>query len=243
MSLRRIVSWLLIALAGATSGLSVAHDLASKVDLKRAMLELQEETHDYYGHPRSAKVAAVIEQGHAQVRALAKSSPEARRIATVVFRRGLSSKELDGSLREYRLLLNHAKVMFSLGGERDFSSELPLQILYQHRDSELPVTDWFIEENRKGLRTRAEQLRREKSPQAGSSADKIEKLVKQGKPVWLSANVIATADMLRLLAEDEDVYAVVMDPSAEKVSLLDDVHRRLAAPSIHDVKDRPRELL
>ncbi len=237
MSTRSALPWLLVALACAGAQ-AVAHDATSKLDLKRALLELQEASREYFEHPRSARVEAFIEQGHAQVRALAKASPGERRIATVIFRRGLSSKELDGMFREFGLLVHSAKVMFSMGGERDFSSELPIQLIYKRRDSPLPVTDWFVAITRDALLARATDIRKDKSPQATAWAANFEKLARESRPVWLSARVIGKADLLRLLAEDEDVYAVVMDPSAEKVALLDDVHRRLADPAIQDVSER-----
>jgi hypothetical protein len=234
----RVLSCMLALLACVLGARALAHEPASKLDLKRAMLELQEVSREYFDHPRSAQVDAFIAKGHAQVRELARVSPDTRRIATVIFRRGLSSKELNTMVREFGILMHRAKVMFSMGGERDFSSELPIQWLYQRRDSELPATDWFVEVTRDGLRARAAGIRKDYSAQAAAWAANFEKLAQEGKPVWLTVSGIAKVDMLRLLADEADVYAVVMEPSAEKVSLLDDMHRRLADPAIQDVREK-----
>src|SRR5688572_27729584 len=116
----RFARWMLLLLG--TVGLPAdAHETSGRDDLKRALARLQVVTNQYFDHPRSARTQAYIEQEHARIRELAKAAPEDRRLAQVIFRRGLSSNELYEMSREFHLAVHEAELTF-LSPEKDFES-------------------------------------------------------------------------------------------------------------------------
>jgi hypothetical protein len=230
----RFARWILLLL-GSVSLLADAHETAGRDDLKRALARLQVVTHEYFDHPRSAKNQAYIEQVHTRIRELAKAAPEDRRLAQVIFRRGLSSNELYAMSREFQLAVHEAELTF-LSPEKDFESSIPMQIFWRKNDSSEPIIDRWIADHRAAFTVRAAELRKDPNSQAARLARYFDDLAKKGKPVLVSMGVTAKVDMLRLVSEEPDVFAVVMDPSPDTVRRIDEMRDRMSGQTaIQDV--------
>ena len=124
------------------------------------------------------------------------------------------------------------------GTEQDFASKVPMQVFWRDNDSSAQVIDRFIETNRTAFAARATELRKDPHPQSIRMAEYFERLAKKGKPILLSMGVTAKSDMLRLVSEEPDVYAVVMDPSPDTVRRLDEMRDKMPGrTAIQDVTD------
>ena len=196
----RYAQWILFLHLASVGALAGAHETANRDDLKRALVRLQAVTYEYFDHPRSAKTRAYIEQGHAQIRELTKMAPEERRLAQVIFRRGLNSNELYGMSREFHLAVHEAQLTF-LSAEKDFESAVPMQIFWRRNDSSEQVIDQWITDHRKSFIARAAELRKDANPQAARLARYFESLAKESSPVLVSMGVTAKVDLLRLVSE------------------------------------------
>jgi hypothetical protein len=213
-------------LSGAAGALAGAHDTTTRDDLKRALVQLEAVSNEYFEHPRSAKTQAYIEQQHERIRELAKTAPEERRLAHIIFRRGLSAEEFYEMSREFRLAVHEADLVFP-DTAGDFESKVPMQSFWSGNDSSVQVLERSIAEHRAEFKARATELRRNPDPGAGRVARYFDQLAKKSRPVVPSVGVTAKLDMLRLVSEEPDIYAVVMDPSPDTVRRLDDMRDRM----------------
>ena len=149
-----------------------------KADLQQAMLELQEVTDEYFDHPRSGKILAFIDKGHAQVRDLAAVAPEDRRIATIIFRQALTSRQLEGMAREFHLSVHEAKLVFAGGSGQEFSNTIPMQVFWRNRDPLVVFIDGFVAANRGAFAQRALQIGESPQPEAKEAVEQLTKLAK-----------------------------------------------------------------
>jgi hypothetical protein len=210
----------------------------SRDDLNRALAQLQEVTHQYFDHPRATRVQNYIADQHAAIRGLVKTAPEARRIAQVIFRRGLSARQLEAIQREFRLSIHDVEVVFVAGNQSEFARTLPSQLIWGSNKSLADNLGKFVEDHLALLKSRAAEMRRTSSAADGQRVAEYEAMVKSVKPLLVRVRVTATADMLRLVGEEPDVYAVIMNPSAESARRLEDVRSQMEnASTIRNVTD------
>jgi hypothetical protein len=242
MSVLVIGPLLALALALASAAAAAAAT-PSREDLQRAMTQLQEVTYQYFDHPRSLKVRAFIDDGHARILELARGAPEARRIAQVIFSRGADSKRVQAMAKEFHLSVHEVGLVFALEGEREFANSLPSQLLWGSRAGLSEVIDRYVADHRVAFEQRATRMREDPNPNAAAGAGYYAAMAKSGRPLLVRLRVTASADMLRLVSEESDVYAVVLNPSAESARRLDETRAQVESPtSIQDVTDPPPTL-
>ena len=215
-----------------------ASAIPSREDLKRALKQLQEVTNEYFDHPRSTQVQEYIANQHAAIRGLGRTAPDARRIADVIFRRGLKSRELEALQREFGLSVHEVEVVFAAGNQSEFARRLASQLIWQSNQSLPEILEKFVEDHRQLLAARAAEMRRTSSPADEPKIADYEAMVKSMKPLLVRVRVTAKADMLRLVSEEADVYAVIMNPSAESARRLEEMRDQMRnAPAIRDVTE------
>jgi len=233
----RYARWMLLLLSGSAGLGATAHETATRDDLERALAQLEFFTNQYFDHPRAAKTQAYIDQAHARIRELAHTAPDDRRLAHVIFRRGLSSRELEQMSREFHLAVHEAELRF-LDPEKDFEGSVPMQIFWRGNDSSLQVLDRSIADYRKAFAARAAEARKNPDLQAQRAAKYFDRLAKDARPVLVSVGVTAKSDMLRLASDEPDVYVVVMDPSADTVRRLDQMRDNMPGQTrIQDITE------
>jgi hypothetical protein len=224
--------------AGWPSASAAGSSAPTRDDLTRALAQLQEITNQYFDHPRATRVQEYIADQHAVIRGLVKTAPEARRIAQVIFRRGLSARQLEAMQREFRLSIHDVEVVFVAGNQSEFARTLPPQLIW---GSTKPLADTlgkFVEDHLALLKSRVAEMRRTSSAADGQRVAEYEEMVKSVKPLLVRVRVTATADLLRLVSEEPDVYAVVMNPSAESARRLEEARSQMENTSaIRDVTD------
>jgi hypothetical protein len=209
----------------------------ARAELRRALAQLQEITHEYFDHPQAAAAEAFIAQQHERVRDLASSQPEAIRVAQVIFRRDLGSSQVEQLARQFGLAVHEAELVILTRDGGEYESPVPLQFFLQRAERPGPVIDVFANHLRRSLLAQAGRVRKEGHPRGEEMASYLESL-SQGSARVLRVGVAAKVGLLRLLSGDPAVYALVMDPAPERVALLDDMRHRLAQnTAIQDVTD------
>lgn len=209
---------------------------SSAVELERALGQLWEVTHEYFEDPLAAATEAFIDQGHGQVRALARSQPEAVRLAQVIFRRDLSSAEVGALAREYGLAVYEAELVILTADGGEHTNAIPRQFFERRSVTVQQAIDGFAHFLRENFRAQAARVRAEGHPRGAEMARYVESL-SQGKAQVLRLGVTARADVLQRLSETPGVYALVMDPSAENVARLAQArHRTAENTAMQDVR-------
>jgi hypothetical protein len=231
-------SWILVSMAALVVAEVAASPAATREDLQRAMAQLQEVTNQYFDHPRSAKVRSFIDEGHGQIRTLAGTAPDARRIAQVILRQGVDPRHLQAMTREFHLSVHEIELVFTLEGERDYANTLPSQLLWGSRMPVRAVIDQFIADHRVEFLRIAEKRNRDPNPNAAAGAAYFAAMAKSGRPLLVRARVTASADMLRLISEEPEIYAVIMNPSAESARRLEEARIQAESPTaIQDITE------
>jgi hypothetical protein len=215
---------------------SDAADSPSREDLRRALRLFQEETQEYYDHPRAALTLAAIEAQHERLRSLARTAPEQRQAARVIFRRGLGAREVNVFVNEYRVSTHQADVAFSQKDGRDQMSSIPMQFFWRGTPGTRDVIEQFMADSQRQFAVMAAQERAKQDARAAARADHLEWLAKKGRPLVVSISVTAKADLLRLASEDPDVYAVVISRLSDAVQRLDQMREQMSGnTAIQDI--------